>query len=736
MVLFILSAFSTPLIEDRKFRAIKLANNLDIILISDENSIRSSAALTVGAGSFQDPDEIPGLAHLLEHMIFEGSKSYPRSGDFEEYLSNYSGVVNAYTEDEKTTFYFEVNNSGYQKSLLMFSRMFAEPMLDIKNIYKQIDNINNEYLVNNSKDSWKQHQLLKSLANKKHPYSRFHTGSTDSFRYYKYDLLSTKLEEFFDNYYQARNIKLVLLSNYALDDLQELAINYFSDIHENLKDNNKLLYGVIKTSEKVYEDSNLGKMIWYKKENTSPTLDIIFTRMESTETLLNDQDKIYMNNYDNWENSDIYSKVNTEDNSNSNSKTNKNILNRRIIKKTKITKLGNDKEAIKINENKAIKDNTRNESNPGNTSNSKHIYNNDNSNNKNYKNLNSKDSILIKSLNNIRFKSKDRSNTTASSFMQLRSFLLNNKNEEKYTKYTSFLRNKPYDYLNYLIKYTEEGSLLHYLKSKNLATKLESGLIVSYNSFWQYAISVSLTQEGLDNNIKVIDAVFSYLNKIKSTNVKENIFKEIQKINDTQYLFLEKNEKYGEYAANISSNMFDFPYKEIIKSDFIHANMEKEIVEEFLNSLSAENSLIMLGSNDYLRKNSLLYKSFFAVSDYKTENYYKTIYLDSEMDEKTIKILNNSKLKDYEFKLRKNNDYITKESNTVSCFDDKNEDENQGSKDNNSNGNTSNKHNNNKDCWKEVNSKNAILYKDLDYLKVWYKVSLFFYYLFKKSILL
>lgn len=32
----------------------------------------------VEVGTFSDPPEIQGLAHLLEHMIFMGSEKYPK----------------------------------------------------------------------------------------------------------------------------------------------------------------------------------------------------------------------------------------------------------------------------------------------------------------------------------------------------------------------------------------------------------------------------------------------------------------------------------------------------------------------------------------------------------------------------------------------------------------------------------------------------------------------------------
>ena len=48
-------------------------------------------ALSVNAGGFNDPLHRQGLAHLLEHMVFMGSKLYPIEGAYDQHLSNHGG---------------------------------------------------------------------------------------------------------------------------------------------------------------------------------------------------------------------------------------------------------------------------------------------------------------------------------------------------------------------------------------------------------------------------------------------------------------------------------------------------------------------------------------------------------------------------------------------------------------------------------------------------------------------
>ena len=122
----------------KDYKLIQLENGLKALLISDtsydlkkldqeelevENGVtnsqtglkRSAASLRIEVGSFSDPEELQGLAHFLEHMVFMGSRKYPAENEFDKFVQDHGGSMNAYTADEFTNFHFAIPRKNFAK---------------------------------------------------------------------------------------------------------------------------------------------------------------------------------------------------------------------------------------------------------------------------------------------------------------------------------------------------------------------------------------------------------------------------------------------------------------------------------------------------------------------------------------------------------------------------------------------------------------------------------------------
>ena len=69
------SQIEKPELDDRGYRLVRLLENkLEVLLVHDPKTEKSSAAMDVHVGHLSDPKDFPGLAHALEHCLFLGTK--------------------------------------------------------------------------------------------------------------------------------------------------------------------------------------------------------------------------------------------------------------------------------------------------------------------------------------------------------------------------------------------------------------------------------------------------------------------------------------------------------------------------------------------------------------------------------------------------------------------------------------------------------------------------------------
>ena len=96
-----------PLNDLKKYKTGVLKNKIKYILIEESDINNSSVIVMVKAGSYHAPKGYDGLAHFLEHMLFLGSKKYPEENYFSDKLTKNGGFSNAFTDSQKTMYYFK-----------------------------------------------------------------------------------------------------------------------------------------------------------------------------------------------------------------------------------------------------------------------------------------------------------------------------------------------------------------------------------------------------------------------------------------------------------------------------------------------------------------------------------------------------------------------------------------------------------------------------------------------------
>lgn len=75
----IVNDLEKPDLDDRSYRVIELPNKLEALLVHDPQTDKASASLNVNVGNFSDDDDMPGMAHAVEHLLFMGTEKVSAS---------------------------------------------------------------------------------------------------------------------------------------------------------------------------------------------------------------------------------------------------------------------------------------------------------------------------------------------------------------------------------------------------------------------------------------------------------------------------------------------------------------------------------------------------------------------------------------------------------------------------------------------------------------------------------
>ena len=216
--------------DPRLYQIIRLHNDLDVLLVSDPDLENSAASLSVPIGSVNNPDKQLGLAHYLEHMLFLGSERYPVINEYGQFMSQHGGYTNAYTAQNRTVYGFEINDEFLGEALDRLGDVMRAPLLDPKYAEKERHTVNaeNETYVDN--DMRKLYALQRYTLNPAHPIARFSTGDLTTLVDKPDSKLQDELVSFFNDHYSANLMKVALTGPRSLEQLEQIANQYLSQI--------------------------------------------------------------------------------------------------------------------------------------------------------------------------------------------------------------------------------------------------------------------------------------------------------------------------------------------------------------------------------------------------------------------------------------------------------------------------------------------------------------------------
>jgi zinc protease len=215
-----------------EYEKYKLSNGLEVILHQNKNLPLVAVNVWYKVGSANEKRGKTGIAHLFEHMMFQGSENAAKEMHF-RFIQEAGGSLNGSTTFDRTNYYEKLPANFLELALWLESdRMgFLLPALTLEKLDNQKGVVANERLERYENQpyglAWE--KLLANLYPDHHPYSWPTIGYLDDIKSYTLDDVSS----FFKNYYSPSNACLVVAGDFDSAQCKELIEKYFGGIPSN-----------------------------------------------------------------------------------------------------------------------------------------------------------------------------------------------------------------------------------------------------------------------------------------------------------------------------------------------------------------------------------------------------------------------------------------------------------------------------------------------------------------------
>jgi len=255
-------------------RIYTLDNGLKVYLSDNKDQPRIQTYITVKTGSKNDPSDVTGLAHYLEHMLFKGTSQFG-SSDWEKekvllkeisdlyekqkaekdpkkkkaiyaQIDSVSGLAaqyaianeydkmigglgakgtNAYTSNERTVYINDIPSTELEKWLLLESERFSELVLRL--FHTELEAVYEEFNMGQDNDYRKSYAAMNTLLFPTHPYG---TQTTIGEGEHLKNPSMEKIHAYFDKYYVPNNMAIILSGDLDYDQTIAMIDKYFGQL--------------------------------------------------------------------------------------------------------------------------------------------------------------------------------------------------------------------------------------------------------------------------------------------------------------------------------------------------------------------------------------------------------------------------------------------------------------------------------------------------------------------------
>ena len=224
VLVFTLCLVAMPVFSmENPVHSYELKNGMKVIVKEDHRSPVAISMVWYGVGSSYEHGGITGISHVLEHMMFKGTKRYP-AGEFSAIIADNGGEENAFTSYDYTAYYQYLAADRLEIAFKLESDRMRNLSLPEKEFKKEVEVVKEERrLRTDDNPTSLTFEQFQAAAWVNSPYHNPVIG-------WMADLDSLKVEDlraWYRKWYAPNNATLVVVGDVKPEQVLKLAKQYF-----------------------------------------------------------------------------------------------------------------------------------------------------------------------------------------------------------------------------------------------------------------------------------------------------------------------------------------------------------------------------------------------------------------------------------------------------------------------------------------------------------------------------
>ncbi len=227
LTVFLLAVLpAVAMAENDKIQEFKLDNGLKIVVQEDHRSPVVVSQVWYRAGSMDEFNGTTGVAHVLEHMMFKGTRKV-KAGQFSRLIAAAGGRENAFTGNDYTAYFQQLEKSKLPLALELEADRMANLQLNAEQFAKEVQVVMEErrWRTEDKPQSLVYEQFL-SAGYQTHPYGRPVIGWMNDLEHMTVD----DARDWYRRWYAPNNATLVVVGDVQPREVLRLAKKYFGPI--------------------------------------------------------------------------------------------------------------------------------------------------------------------------------------------------------------------------------------------------------------------------------------------------------------------------------------------------------------------------------------------------------------------------------------------------------------------------------------------------------------------------